>query len=263
MSMSAPAVQSQPEIESLPISSIRKHMKKLHTTAEYNQRYKRAWYYKPHPETQLPFHNSLATERSIVLGTQQGKTTAAGFEMAFAAMDWWPEWHTGLHPVPPNLERAAKFIGWYCGVTSQTVRDGAQEKLVGPIAQKDGLGTGALSLDMIESVTKSRGIDSFIDTIIVNRVSGGVALLQARTFEQSVLSYQGVPVDLGWVDEDLGYDDKIYNELLGRTIATNGRIICSLTPMLGLTPLRKRYNDSRDPSKIFQVRGGIEQALHI
>jgi hypothetical protein len=70
-----------------------------------------------------------------------------------------------------------------------------------------------------------------------------------------------VPCDLIWLDEDMGYDDRILNECLGRIIATNGRIIVSLTPVLGLTPIRKRFIEG-GPG-IFQVRGGIEQALHI
>lgn len=256
-------VISKPETESVPVDSIRKHLKKLYSTTEYLKRYCRWNYYKPHPNTQLAFHNSHADERSIVLGTQQGKTTAAAFEMAFAACDTWPEWHSGRHPSPPNIERSAKFIGWYAAPSSQVVRDGAQTKLLGDISQKDNLGTGAIPLDFIQGVTMSRGIANFVDTITVRRESGGHALLQSRTFEQSVLMYQGVPVDLAWVDEDPGYDDRIYGELLGRTIATGGRIIVSLTPMLGMTPIRKRFTDAIDTTRIFQVRGGIEQALHI
>ncbi|HUZ32269.1 MAG TPA: terminase family protein [Xanthobacteraceae bacterium] len=257
------AVHIKPEVDTVPVDSIGKHLKKLHTTTEYLQRYCRWNYYKPHPDTQLVFHNSHADERSIILGSQQGKTTAAGFEMAFSAVDLWPAWHTGRHPKPPNIERAAKFIGWYASVSSQNVRDGAQEKLLGNIAQKDGLGTGAIPVDYIEGITMSRGISNFVDTVTVRRETGGIALLQSKTYEQSVLSYQGTPVDLSWVDEDPGYDDRIYNELLARTISTNGRIIVSLTPMLGLTPIRKRFVDNVGNPKIFQVRGGIEQALHI
>ena len=257
------AIHIEPEVETVPVDSIRKHLKKLHTTTGYLQRYCRWNYYKPHPETQLVFHNSHADERSIVLGTQQGKTTAAGFDMAFAAVDIWPPWHTGRHPSPPNIERSARFIGWYCSVSSQNVRDGAQNKLLGDISMQSGLGTGAIPLDYIEGVTMSRGISHFVDTITVRRETGGTGILQSKTYEQSVLSYQGVPVDLGWLDEDVGYDDRIYNEVIGRTISTSGRIIVSLTPMLGLTPLRKRFIDAKDQTKIFQVRGGIEQALHI
>lgn len=256
-------VHIKPEVDTIPVESLKKHLKKLHTTTEYLQRYCRWMYYRPHPETQVPFHNSHATERSIVLGTQQGKTTAAGFEMAFAACDVWPAWHKGLHPSPPNIERSAKFIGWYCSVSSQNVRDGAQNKLLGDISQKDNLGTGAIPLDYIEGITMSRGISHFVDTITVRRETGGFGIMQSKTYEQSALAYQSVPVDMGWADEDPGYDDRIYNELLGRTISTKGRIICSLTPMLGLTPLRKRFIDAPDKTKIFQVRGGIDQALHI
>jgi len=257
------AIHLKPDIDAIPVASIKKHLKKLQTTTEYLQRYSRWNYYNPHPETQLLFHNSPADERSLILGTQQGKTTAAGFEMAFAAVDCWPTWHKGRHPAPPQIERSAKFIGWYCSVSSQNVRDGAQNKLLGDISQKDGLGTGAIPLDYIEGITMSRGISNCVDTITVRRETGGIGIPQSKTYEQSVLSYQGVPVDLAWVDEDPGYDDRIYNELLGRTISTSGRIIVSLTPMLGLTPIRKRFIDASNPGKIFQIRGGIEKALHI
>jgi phage terminase large subunit-like protein len=253
-------IRSQ-DTDEIPVSSIRKHLKKLHTTTAYLQLYCRWNYYRPHPETQLPFHNSHAKERSIVLGSQQGKTHAAGFEMAFAAVDLWPDWHKGRHPAPPKIERSAKFIGWFASVTSQNVRDGAQEKLLGNISMKDGMGQGALPLDYIEGITMSRGISNFVDTITIRRETGGTAVLQAKTYEQSVLSYQGTPVDMSWVDEDPGYDDRIYNELLARRISTDGSIIASLTPMLGTTPIRKRFIDGGPD--IFQVRGGLEQALHI
>jgi len=243
------------------INSLRSHLKKLHTTTEYLQRYCRWNYYRPHPDTQLLFHNSHATERSIVLGSQQGKSTATGYELAFSACDWWPDWHTGRHPSPPQIERSAKFTGWYASISSQTVRDGIQSKLLGDISQKDGLGSGAIPLDYIRGISMSRGISNFVDTITVSRESGGIGLLQSKTYEQSVMSYQGVPVDMALVDEDPGYDDRIYNELLARTISTNGRIIVSLTPMLGTTPIRKRFIQSGP--NIFEVRGGLEQALHI
>jgi phage terminase large subunit-like protein len=257
------AVHTKPEVEALPVASIRKHLKKLHTTAEYLQKYCRWFYYRPHPDTQLIFHNSHARERSIVLGNQQGKTLCCSFEMAYAACDWWPEWHTGLHPKPPNVERAAKFIGLYASVSAQGVREGAQEKLLGPISQEGGLGTGAMPLDFIEGVTMSRGISNFVDTITVRRETGGIALLQSRTYEQSERMFQTISADLCWLDEDMGFSDLIYNEVLARGIAVNGRTIVSLTPMLGVTPIRKRFIDSTDQNKIFQIRGGIEKALHI
>ena len=107
----------------------------------------------------------------------------------------------------------------------------------------------------------ARGIASFVDSITVRRESGGIGVLQSKTFEQDVRMFQGTPVDLALVDEDIGYDDRIYNELFARTISTDGRIIVSLTPMLGMTPIRKRF--LAGGSNIFEVRGGLEQAAHI
>ncbi len=40
------AIHVKPEVESIPIDSVRKHLKKLHTTTEYLQRYCRWNYYQ-------------------------------------------------------------------------------------------------------------------------------------------------------------------------------------------------------------------------
>ena len=250
------------------VNGIRKHLKKLHTVTEYNKRYNKWMYYKPHPDTQLPFHNSHATERSIVLGTQQGKTLSSSYEMAFQSCDFYPEWYKGLKHVVPKLDRDVKFIGWFASNSSQQTRDGAQLRILGDIGQKDGLGTGAIPLDYIRGFTLSRGIPNFVDTVTLSRASGGIASLQSRTYEQQVMMWQSVSCDLIWMDEDPGYPpqgDLLYNEALGRTLATKGRIIASLTPMMGRTPIRKRFIEgaaAKNPN-IFQVRGGLEQALHI
>ena len=253
------------EVEHLPVNDIRRHLKKLNTTADYLKNYCRWNYYRPHPATQLVFHNSQADERSIVLGNQQGKTLGCSYEMAFQACNVFPNWYQGKKHTVPNIDRSSEFIGWYASVTSQNVRDGAQQRLLGDISRKDGLGSGSIPLDYIEDVTLSRGISHFVDTITLRREGGGHATLQSKTFEQSAQVYQGVPVDLAWVDEDPGYSDSIYNELLARTIAAQGRIIVSLTPLLGLTPIRKRFIEAEKNGnkRIFQVRGGLSQALHI
>ena len=243
------------------LNSLRKHLKTLNTTADYLLHYNTNYFYKPHPATQLRFHNSPAKERSIVLGTQQGKTESCSREMSFHATGWYPDWYEGLRFTRPSLNRSADFTGWYSSNSSQQVRDGAQQKLFGDISRKDGWGTGAIPLDNLRGFTVSRGIQYFIDTATVAREDGGTSVLQARTYEQSPQMWQSVPVDLLWYDEDPGYDDAYYNEGLGRIISTNGRIIVSLTPLLGTTPIRKRYIEGGP--EIFQVRGGLKQALHI
>ncbi len=250
------------EVGITQINGIRKHLKKLHTVTEYARRYCKWQFYKPHPETQLLFHNSKAKERSIVLGTQQGKTLAASYEMVFQACNFYPEWYTGLKHTPPLLDRDVEFTGWFASNSSQQTRDGAQLRLFGDIGQKDSLGTGASPLDYIRGFTLSRGIPNFVDTVTLGRSTGGTAMLQSRSYEQQVIFWQSVPCDMVWMDEDPGYDDLLYDEAIGRTLATNGRIITSLTPLLGRTPLRKRFING-DGVHIFQVRGGIDKALHM
>jgi phage terminase large subunit-like protein len=90
----------------------------------------------------------------------------------------------------------------------------------------------------------ARGIADFVDTVSFRRDTGGMAQIQFKTYEMGREAFQGTPVDVNWLDEDVSAtDDAIYGECLARKITTRGIIMCSLTPLLGLSPLRKRFKE--------------------
>jgi phage terminase large subunit-like protein len=183
--------------------------------------------------------------------------------MTFDALALYPDaWYTGRKfLVKPPIERSHDFIGWAGCTTSTTTRDGAQMKLVGDVSQADGLGTGMLPLDsIIGKPTMSRGISNFVDTITLRRETGGSAAIRLKTFEMDRKAWQGESVDLVWLDEDPG-DDVIYGECLARLTATRGRLIWTATPVLGRTPIRKRY--IAGGPDIAEVVMSIEDATHI
>ena len=65
------------ELEEGPdANEIRRHAKKMLTVREYNLKYRRLDFYKPHAG-QLRFHNSRATEVQLLAGNQQGKSWSA------------------------------------------------------------------------------------------------------------------------------------------------------------------------------------------
>jgi phage terminase large subunit-like protein len=240
------------------INSKRAQMKRMHTDLQYDQKFNRIMHYKPYA-FQRECHKSLARERGLIAANQVGKTNWGGNEMAIQALQLDVPYIGSLIQIPP-LDRPHDFIGWYTGPGSQHVRDNGQLKLLGPIADDHGLGTGAIPLDFIQGFTLSRGISNFVDQITIRRMTKGTALLASRTYEQSARMWQGTPVDLLWYDEDPGFDATYLTEGQARTLATKGRTIYTLTPLMGLTPVVKRL--TQGGPDIFLKRAGIKDAEH-
>jgi phage terminase large subunit-like protein len=70
-------------------------------------------------------------------------------------------------------------------------------------------------------------------------------------------------VDQAWLDEDVSRDDNsIYGEILARITATRGRVLLTMTPLLGLSPIRKRFKE-RLGTECAEVVMGLDDALHI
>src|SRR5665213_345864 len=225
-------------------NEVRKQAKRMCTAAEYQRRYNRSAFYRPNKK-QLIFHNSPHKERMLLGANQSGKTHAGAAEMSFHATGRYPQWYEGKKFVPnTRTERTHEFIGWAACTSSLAVRDGLQIKLFGDVTQTDGLGTGLIPLDFIVGrPTMARGISGWVDTVNLRRETGGNAIIRLKSYEQGRTAFQGESVDIIWLDEDPGYPpgDEIYGEALARGVTTDGRICCTMTPILGKTPVRKRY----------------------
>jgi phage terminase large subunit-like protein len=231
------------------------------TEVQYRQKYRRIDFYKPNKK-QLAFHNLTTAEIALRAGNQLGKTTAAAAQMTFDATASYPAWYQGRKFLTkPPIERSHAFIGWAGCTTSTTTRDGAQLKMLGDVSQANSLGTGMIPLDsIIGKPTMSRGISNFVDTVTVRRETGGDGVIRLKTFEMDRKAWQGEAVDAVWIDEDPG-DDVIWGECLARLTATKGRIFWTATPVLGRTPIRKRFI-SGGPD-IAEVVMGLADAEHI
>lgn len=229
-------------------NDVRRHAKRMYTEFQYRQKYRRIDFYKPNNKQRL-FHNTIARERMLRAGNQQGKTHSVGAEMVFHALALYPEWPDSAFTgrkflTPPKIERPYDFIGWAGCTTSSTTRNGIQAKLLGDFKSQGGLGTGLIPLDNITRVGMARGIDVFVDTINLTREGGGPAIIRQKTYEMGREGWQGEPVDVIWLDEDLGTDagkQDIYGECLARLTTTDGIIMISMTPVPGATEMRKRF----------------------
>jgi phage terminase large subunit-like protein len=238
-------------------NDIRRHAKKMFTKLEYRKQYCRLDFYRPNRK-QLAFHNLKVPEKMLRAGNQMGKTHGAGFEFSSHATAIYPDWWQGRRFLTaPSIERPFEWMGWASCTTSVKTRDGAQLKLLGPVRNQGGLGTGLIPLDnIVGHPTMARGITDFVDTVTIRRETGGDGMVRFKTYEMKREAYQGEPVDVNWLDEDVSREDgSIYGECIARKVTTRGIILASLTPLLGMSPLRKRFKqrDGKDCAEILMT----------
>lgn len=227
-------------------NGVRRHAKKMLTEMQYRQKYRRLDYYRPN-RRQLEFHNTLADQRMLRAGNQEGKTHAAAAELAMHATQLYPGWFKGrLFHVKPKVERPMDFLGWVAAPNAQKVRDGMQTKLLGNLMDESGLGTGLIPLDsIVGKPAMARGIADFVDSVNVRREDGGLAVIRQKTYEQGRQAFEGEACDAIALDEDIKGDlnATIYGECQARTTTTRGIITVTMTPLLGLTPMRRRFKE--------------------
>ena len=243
-------------------NDLRRHAKKMLTEFEYRKKYRRIDFYRPNRK-QLLFHNTIAREKALRAGNQLGKTQAAGAQMTFDAIAYYPGWYEGRRFLErPKIERAEDFLGWAACTTQGKTRDGAQIKLLGDIRTEKGLGTGLIPLDnIVGRPTMARGISDFVDTVRLRRETGGNALIRFKTYEMDREAFQGEAVDVIWLDEDISrFDDTVYGECVARLVTTRGQIMCSLSPLLGMSPLRKRFKERAGSGECVDIVMTIDDA---
>jgi phage terminase large subunit-like protein len=190
--------------------------------------------YQPYPKQKL-FHaeGAHARERLFMAGNQLGKTISGGFEAAIHATGLYPEWWTGKRFNRPTA-------GWAAGVTGESVRDTVQRVLVG---RPNEIGTGALPGDCIIDRTNAYGTPGLLSGVKVRHVSGGVSIINFKSYIQGREKWQGETLDWVWFDEEPSQD--IYTEGLTRTNATGGITWMTFTPLLGMSQVVVRFLQDR------------------
>lgn len=169
-------------------------------------------------------------ERLMCAANRIGKTEGVGaYEVSWHLTGGYPDWWAGK-----RYDKAIK--AWAAGDTSKTVRDIVQEKLLGPPGSH---GTGMLPAELIYDTSRKQGIPDAIETIWVRHVSGGVSVLQLKSYDQRRESFQGTEQDLIWLDEEPPMD--IYTECLIRTMTTGGIIMLTFTPLQGMSDVVKSF----------------------
>lgn len=167
----------------------------------------------------------------MMAGNRTGKTYGVGgYETALHLTGLYPDWWPGRrfdHPVEV----------WAAGDTSETTRDIVQAALMGPLGE---LGTGLIPKRLIAGEpTKRMGVAGAMDTARVQYARGGDSLLGFKSYDQGRKKFQGTAKHVIWLDEEPPAD--VYDECMLRLMTTDGMMLCTFTPLEGLTEIALRY----------------------
>lgn len=170
-------------------------------------------------------------ERCIIAANRIGKSEGIGaYEVSLHLTGEYPDWWDGRIFDKP-------VMAWAAGDTGKTVRDIIQLKLLGP---PGAYGTGMIPGDsIIDRPTVKHGLADAVESIKVKHVSGGASVIFLKSYDQRREAFQGTEQDLIWLDEEPPID--VYTECLMRTMTTNGMIMCTFTPLMGVSEVVKSF----------------------
>jgi phage terminase large subunit-like protein len=183
---------------------------------------------------------SIFRERCFMAGNRVGKTVAGSFETTCHLTGDYPPWWEGR-----IFRNPVKC--WAAGKTNETTRDIIQSELLGNIAfegqRKLVDGTGLIPADLLGLdpglMSWKAGVADLVDTIKVKHRSGGWSELGLKSYQQGRGSFEGTARHVIWFDEEPPED--VYGEALIRTATTNGLIMLTFTPLLGMSDVVQSF----------------------
>lgn len=196
-------------------------------------------------------------ERLMLAANRVGKTEGVGgYELVLHLTGDYPAWWIGK-----RFTRAVK--AWAAGDTGKTVRDIIQTKLLGPPGNPEKMGTGLIPQASILRTTPKAGLPDAIETVHVRHKNGGTSVLNLKSYDQKREAFQGTEQDIVWLDEEPPLD--IYIECVIRTMTTNGIVMCTFTPLEGLseTVLHFLPDGSIENATRFVVMASWDDAPHL
>jgi phage terminase large subunit-like protein len=193
-------------------------------------------WFRPFPYQKKFFETGLnSSRRGMIAANRAGKTIASTYETAYHLTGRYPpDWKGKVWDRP--------IIAMASGESWEQVAKTLQSKLLGCDDIKQGykLGTGSIPRELIdEKSIRSDGAN--VLSIEIWHETGGKSKLYFSNYTQQVRHLQGFELDLVVLDEQP--PDETFSELVTRTAARNGQVICSFTPLKGMSGLVRKFWD--------------------
>lgn len=185
---------------------------------------------------QIMFLNATANySQTAMLGANRtGKTTVGAYAMTCHLTGLYPHWWEGRKFVNP-------IKAWASGKTNAKTKDVIQVELLG---EEGDWGSGMIPKHLLhKEPSKKQGAGSnYVERIEVKHVSGGVSILELKSYEQGRDGFEGTKQQLIWLDEE-PRDASIYAECVMRTAdkVAPGIIQCTFTPLYGLSDVAMKF----------------------
>jgi len=198
-----------------------------------DMRYNALKYFRPFDHQRAFFATAGSDRRGILAANRIGKTVSTCYETAMHLTGQYPAWWTGY-----------RFDG---AITAMVAGEGwsqvamvLQNELLGTqdVKIKENIGTGAIPLaSIIQETMRSDGANCM--GVEIRHTSGAKSYLLFANYTQEVRQMQGFKLNLAVFDEQP--PDDFFSEIVTRTATTQGKILCSFTPLKGLNGLVSKF----------------------
>ena len=209
------------------------HLENLSIAVADDMRYNQLKYFRPFEHQRKFFETYQHPRRGILAANRIGKTVSTCYETAMHLTGLYPDWWLGYrydHPITAMVAGE----GW------SQVAMVLQNELLGTqdVKIREQLGTGAIPKTCIIADTMRNDGANCMGVEILH-VTGGKSYLLFANYTQEVRQMQGFKLNLAVFDEQP--PDDFFSEIVTRTATTQGKILCSFTPLKGLNGLVSKF----------------------
>ena len=190
-------------------------------------------YFRPFEHQSKFFLTGQHERRGILAANRIGKTVSTCYETAMHLTGLYPDWWQG-HRFTTPITCMVAGEGW------SQVALVLQNELLGTQDVKitENLGTGAIPRSCIIADTMRNDGANNIGCEI-RHISGSNSYLLFANYTQEVRQLQGFKLNLAVFDEQP--PDDFFSEIVTRTATTQGKVLCSFTPLKGLNGLVSKF----------------------
>jgi len=210
-----------------------------------DMRYNQLKYFRPFQHQMKFFATGNSPRRGLIAGNRTGKTVATCFELAMHLTGLYPEWWVGKR-FTQGISAVVAGESW------QQVANVLQNELLGTRDVKitQDIGTGSIPKDNIKMDT-IRADGPNVIMLQIKHVAGDSSELRFVNYTQETRQMQGFKLDLVVLDEQP--PDDFFSELVTRTATTQGQVLCSFTPLKGMTKLVENFLEAKPGYEYVQV----------